>query len=130
MKKRYAIIIEEDSKQFVEEVKNVSEILDTILSYTDYFTPEDDDYSNDLIEIKDFNALADEIALCYGYNEPHVTFGKRYCDILNSVKNLNQIEEFYEYAPKINELLKDAGINTEIFLNEREDDGCGWCGEE
>ena len=134
MKKRYAIIIEEKKEsvtfQSVEEVKTIDDVLDTLLSYTDYFTPEEDSVSEELIERKNFIALATEIAYCCLNQEPQTTFGKRYCDILNDIKNIKAIEDCYNIFPKLNELLKESDHEIEIFLNEREDDGCGWNGRE
>ncbi len=130
MKKRYAIIIEEEVFQTVEEVKNMDEVLDVIISYTNYFTPEEDSVSEELIERKEYLELTKEIACCYGNQEPQTSLGKRYCDILNEIKNTTTIEDCYQILPKLNVLLKEANKNTEIFLNEREDDGCGWCGKE
>lgn len=134
MNKRYAIIIEEKNEhviqQSVEEVKTIDDILDIVLSYTNYFTPEEDGVSEELIDRKEFKELAKEIAFCSLYQEPQTTYGNRYCDILEDIKNINSIEDCYKIFPKLNELLNESNHDIEIFLNEREDDGCGWNGEE
>lgn len=137
MKKRYAIIIEEELKhvgtQYVEELKdptNKDELLDIVLEYTNWFTPEDDDGSEVLIKERNFNALADEIALCHGNKEPYTSNGFKYVGFLHDIYFMENIEACYQIFPKLNEFLEEAGYATKLFLNEREDDGCGWCGEE
>ena len=130
MKKRYAVIIEEESTQTVEEVKNINEVLDVVIPYTNYFTPDEDSISLELIERRDYLELAKEIAYCYCNKEPQTSLGKRYCEILNDIKDSKTLEECYRIFPRLNELLKETNTQIEIFLNEREDDGCGWCGLE
>ena len=134
MKKRYAVIIEGQTNhvinQSVEEVKTINDVLDTLVLNTDYFTPNEDSISLELIERREYLELAKEIAYCYCNKEPQTSLGKRYCEILNSIKNSKNLEECYRIFPRLNELLKETNVQIEVFLNEREDDGCGWCGLE
>ena len=130
MVKRYAIIIKEDGTQTVEEVKSTKEVLELVLSYTDFFTPEEDSISQELIERNEFNELAKEIAFCYANQEPQTSFGKRYCEILNSIANEKRVFMCKRILPALNELLKESNYNIEIHLDSRVDDGCGWNGEE
>ena len=118
---KYALIIEENQSAFtqtVEEVNNMDEVLDNILFYTNYFTPEDDAMCEEIIGNRDFDNLARAIAYCNCNQEPATTYGKKYCEILNDIKNAKEISEMYSILPKLNQLLKDNGIKTEIFLNE------------
>ena len=130
MAKRYAIIIEENGTQSVEDVKSTKEVLELVLSYTDYFIPEEDSISQELIERNEFNELAKEIAFCYVNQEPQTSFGKRYCEILNQIYLEKRIVKCKRALKELNELLKESNHSVEVFLNEREDDGCGWNGEE
>ena len=130
MVRRYAIIIEENGTQSVEEVKSTKEVLEVVLSYTDYFTSEEDSISQELIERNEFNELAKEIAFCYVNQEPQTSFGKRYCEILNKIYLEKRIVKCKRALKELNELLKESNHSVEVFLNEREDDGCDWNGEE
>ena len=58
MARRHEIIIEENGTQSVEEVKSTKEVLEVVLSYTDFFTPEEDSISQEFIERNEFNELA------------------------------------------------------------------------
>ena len=127
MARRHAIIIEENGTQTVEEVKSTKEVLEVVLSYTDYFTPEEDSISQEFIERNEFNELAKEIAFCYVNQEPQTSFGKRYCEILNKIYLEKRI---VKCKRALNELLKESNHSVEVFLNVREDDGCGWNGKE
>ena len=118
---KYALIIEENQSAFtqtVEEVNNMDEVLDNILFYTNYFTPEDDAMCEEILEERDFDNLARAIAYCNCNQEPATTNGNRYCEILNDIKNAKEISDMYGILPKLNQLLKDNDIKTEIFLNE------------
>ena len=128
--KKYAIIIEENNTQMLEEVKTINDVLDTLLNCTDYFTPEEDSICEELIELKDFKALANQMTYCYCNKEPQTSLAKRYCEILDNIKNSKTIDECYQILPRLNILLKEVNQNTEVFLNDREDDGCGWSGKE
>lgn len=130
MARRHAIIIEENGTQTVEEVKSTKEVLEVVLSYTDYFTPEEDSISQEFIERNEFNELAKEIAFCYVNQEPQTSFGKRYCEILNKIYLEKRIVKCKRALNELNELLKESNHSVEVFLNVREDDGCGWNGEE
>lgn len=130
MARRHAIIIEENGTQSVEEVKSTKEVLEVVLSYTDYFTPEEDSISQELIERNEFNELAKEIAFCYVNQEPQTSFGKRYCEILNKIYLEKRIVKCKRTLNELNELLKESNHSVEVFLNVREDDVCGWNGKE
>ena len=131
MARRHAIIIEENGTQLVEEVKSTKEVLEVVLSYTDYFTPEEDSISQELIERNEFNELSKEIAFCYVNQEPETSFGKRYCEILNKIYLEKRIVKCKRALNELNELLKESNHSVEVFLNVREDDDCGWnCKEE
>lgn len=131
MKKVYAVIIEEGNLQTVEEVKTIDDVLDTLLGYTDYFTIPEDGMCEELIERRYYLELAKAIAYCCCNQEPQTSYGKRYCEILNEVKNLNTIEGCYLVFPKLNMLLSESGHQVEALFDEREDDGeepLGPCG--
>ena len=130
MARRHAIIIEENGTQIVEEVKSTKEVLEVVLSYTDYFTPEEDSISQELIERNEFNELAKEIAFCYVNQEPKRSFGKRYCEILNQIYLEKRIVKCKRALNELNELLKESNHSVEVFLNVREDDDCDWNGKE
>ena len=134
MNKRYAIIIEEQKNQIVnhsvEEVKTINDVLDTLLFNTDFFTPTEDGVTEELIEKRDYLELAKEIAYCSCNQEPQTTRGKRYCDILNDIKTSDSIECCYNILNELNKLLEESNHQIKVFLNEREDDGCGWNGLE
>ena len=131
MARRHAIIIEENGTQLVEEVKSTKEVLEVVLSYTDYFTPEEDSISQEFIERNEFNELSKEIAFCYVNQEPQTSFGKRYCEILNKIYLEKRIVKCKRALNELNELLKESNHSVEVFLNVREDDDCGWnCKEE
>ena len=130
MARRHAIIIEENGTQIVEEVKSTKEVLKVVLSYTDYFIPEEDSISQELIERNEFNELAKEIAFCYVNQEPETSFGKRYCEILNKIYLEKRIVKCKRALNELNELLKESNHSVEVFLNVREDDDCGSNGKE
>lgn len=134
MNKKYAIIIEEQKNQrvnqSVEEVKTINDVLDTLLFNTDFFTPTEDGVTEELIERRDYLELAKEIAYCSCNQEPQTTRGKRYCDILNDIKTSDSIESCYNILNELNKLLEESNHQIKVFLNEREDDGCGWNGLE
>ena len=130
MARRHAIIIEENGTQSVEEVKSTKEVLEVVLSYTDYFIPLEDSISQELIERNEFNELANEIAFCYVNQEPQTSFGKRYCEILNKIYLEKRIVKCKRALNELNELLKESNHSVEVFLNVREDDDCGWNGKE
>lgn len=130
MARRHAIIIEENGTQSVEEVKSTKEVLEVVLSYTDYFIPEEDSISQELIERNEFNELAKEVAFCYVNQEPQTSFGKRYCEILNKIYLEKRIVKCKRALNELNELLKESNHSVEVFLNVKEDDGCGWNGKE
>ena len=130
MARRHAIIIEENGTQTVEEVKSTQEVLEVVLSYTDYFTPLEDSISQELIERNELNVLAKEIAFCYVNQEPQTSFGKRYCEILNKIYLEKRIVKCKRALNELNELLKESNHSVEVFLNVREDDDCDWNGKE
>ena len=64
---KFVIIIEEQTKQVVnqtvEEVKTINDVLDTLLLYTDYFTPFEDSISFELIERREQSQLVETVIL-------------------------------------------------------------------
>ena len=109
------LIIKENERIIQEEFNNNDELIELILSYTDYFTVKDDDMSNDLIEARNFDGLAQEISLCYGGREPYSSNGKKYCNILKQIYNSDLKNDRIDIS-ELNLFLKENNLNLTMTL--------------
>lgn len=122
MNKFYEIIIGDDSKRIVWKVDGINEILTALVYNADIFIPEGKPISWELMTRKIILELANEIIRKSCKKEPYITYGKRYCDILNKIKNIKKIEECTPIFSELNKLIKEIGENIEFILEESEDD--------
>ncbi len=118
MKRRqYAIFIEENIIQRIEEVNTIEEAKDLIHSVTyGYFWHVDDELPCECIDTNNFRGLKEYLLFLNNDNHQYIEI---YCDALSKLSRVKHLRQLRPIVEKLNRMLIGINAGVEIYFDSR-----------